>query len=123
MEDEFKRFDERIAQAEYRLLGTEIDFERPRGHLTITRSDDGEIRWDNLYHILSQTNELLIATNSLIYAVADQTDCDLVKSICFCNGQGYVERLTTCSIQFTLPPPALSAPTPSASHRFAQANR
>jgi hypothetical protein len=93
--------------AEYRLPGMEIENEMPRGHLTITRSDEGEISWHNLYRILSQTNELLIATNSLIYTVADQTDSEIriatpiVESIKF-GSPGGVEILTALGVSKVL---------------------
>jgi hypothetical protein len=93
--------------AEYRLPEAEGELELPRRYLIISRSDEGEIRWDNLFHILSKTNELLVATNQLIYTIARQTDSDIrlahpiIELIKF-GSPGLVEILTALGVSSVL---------------------
>jgi len=89
--------------SKYRLLETEKESTLPRGHLTITRSEDDKLSWENLYRILSKTNELLVASNDLIYVVADQSKTEIrlatpiIESIKF-GSPGLIDILTALGV-------------------------
>jgi hypothetical protein len=63
--------------AGYRKPESDIQVVRPVGYLYITRADEGDISWINLYRVLSTSNELIVAVSDLIYAVADQLNTDI----------------------------------------------
>jgi hypothetical protein len=52
-------------------LGDEKRSERLTGLIQIVREQEGDIDWEHLYRIFSKTDELLEATNTLIYAISD----------------------------------------------------
>ncbi len=69
--------------AKYRLVEEDILEFRLKGLLRVSKTPDGELEWREFYRVFAKVDELLDATGSLIYAVADyaSTEITLAKPI------------------------------------------
>lgn len=63
--------------AKYQISDSQIDEERLKGLLKVTREEDTVIQWNELVRILEKTDQLLVAVSDLIYSMSELTHADI----------------------------------------------
>jgi len=61
----------------YKISDTKIELTRLKGTLIITRQEGGDLRWDNLFRILSKSDEFINSLTDLIYSVDEHVGADV----------------------------------------------
>ena len=64
--------------AKYQYLDDEIDIQRLRGLLKITRIIDGDLDWNEIYRVLEKTDELIDALSALMYTLDELIKSDVI---------------------------------------------
>lgn len=63
--------------AKYQFLDEEVDIQRLRGLLKITRTVDGDLDWNEIYRVFDKTDELINALSAFMYTLDELIKSDV----------------------------------------------